>query len=284
MSLVFPKVFLNGRFVPEGEAYVPIHDRGILLGDGLFETTRVARSRPFRLAQHLERLARGAEFLRIPLPFTPRELQKFAEQLVELNGAAEAVLRVTLTRGVGPRGYSPKGAQNPALFMTLHPLPPSDPEEPLQWSMVTSSLRVPASDKLSGFKTTSKLWNIMARAEAEERGADEALFINTNGEVAEAASGNLFWVYQDKICTVPTGRGVLPGITRAVVLEICQNLGLETNKRVIKPEQLRRGEGIFVTQSALGIIPVVAFDGEPVAPSPLVDQIISAYEEMIVSE
>jgi branched-subunit amino acid aminotransferase/4-amino-4-deoxychorismate lyase len=108
--------------------------------------------------------------------------------------------------------------------------------------------------------------------------------LNANGEVAETAGGNLFWVYQDKICTVPTGRGVLPGITRAVVLEICQSLGLETTKRVIKPEMLRNAEGIFVTQSAVGIIPVVAFDGLPVAPSPLVDQIASAYNEMLVRE
>jgi len=95
---------------------------------------------------------------------------------------------------------------------------------------------------------------------------------------------NIFWVYHDKICTVPTGRGVLPGITRAVVLEICQALGLETDKRVIKPEHLRKAEGIFVTQSALGIVPVVVFDGEPVAPSPLVDQIASAYNEMLLRE
>jgi branched-subunit amino acid aminotransferase/4-amino-4-deoxychorismate lyase len=122
----------------------------------------------------------------------------------------------------------------------------------------------------------------MARAEATERGADEALLVNTNGEAAETATGNLFWIYQDKICTVPTGRGVLPGITRAVVLEICQTLGLQTNKRVIKPEALRNSEGIFVTQSALGIVPVSVFDGEPVRPSPLVDQIACAYDEMLM--
>jgi branched-subunit amino acid aminotransferase/4-amino-4-deoxychorismate lyase len=80
---------------------------------------------------------------------------------------------------------------------------------------------------------------------------------------------------------VPTGRGVLPGITRAVVLEICQTLGLPTNKRVIKPEALRNSEGIFVTQSAFGIVPVVAFNGEPVAPSPLVEQISRAYCEIL---
>ena len=277
-------VFLNGNFLPEIEAVVPVNDRGFLLGDGLFETMRVAGGRPFRLAQHLERLTRGAELLKIKLPFTPKDLQQFSADLIAKNEMPEAILRVTLTRGPGTRGYSTKGADRPTLLLMLHPLPPENPDEPLQWSLVTSPMRIPASDALSSFKTTSKALHILARADAEERGADEALLLNSNGEVAETAGGNLFWVYQDKICTVPTGRGVLPGITRAVVLEICQALGLETNKRVIKPEMLRNAAGIFVTTSALGIVPVVALDGRPVPPSPLVDQIASAYQEVLLRE
>jgi len=250
----------------------------------LFETVRVAGGRAFRFAQHLERLSRGADFLKIKLPFTTKELQKFAAQLIGQNGISEAVLRLTLTRGVGLRGYSTKGADKPTLAMTVYAVPAVTADAPLQWSLITSSLRIPAGDTLSSFKNTSKVLNVLARAEAEEKGADEALLLNTNGEVAEASGGNIFWVYQDKICTVPTGRGVLPGITRAVVLEICQSLGLETNKRVIKPEHLRKAEGIFITQSALGIVPVVSFDGQAVAPSPLVDQIASAYNEILRRE
>ena len=277
-------VFLNGKFVPEADAVVPLNDRGFLLGDGLFETVRVANGKPFRFAQHLERLTRGAEFLKIKLPFTPRELQKSAEQLIAQNELADAVLRVTLTRGAGGRGYSIKNSGAPTLALTMHPLPPQNSDEPVQWSLVTSSFRIPAGDALAAFKTTSKVLNVLARAEAEEKGADEALLLNTNGEVAETAGGNLFWIYQDHVCTVPTGRGVLPGITRAVVLEICQSLGLATNKRIVKPEQLRNAEGIFVTQSALGIIPVAAFDGQPVAPSPLVVQLAGAYYDMLLRE
>ena len=277
-------VFLKGKFLPEADAVVPLNDRGLLLGDGMFETMRVANGRPFRLAQHLERLARGVEFLKIQLPFTPREIQKFAGQLIGQNELADAILRITLTRGAGQRGYSPKNAGAPTFAMTLHPLPLVNADEPLQWSLITSSFRVPAGDALAAVKTTSKILNVLARAEAEEKGADEALLLNTNGEVAETAGGNLFWIYQDHVCTVPTGRGVLPGITRAVVLEICQTLGLETQKRIIKPEHLRNATGIFVTQSAFGIVPVAAFDGLPVAPSPLVDQIASAYDEMLRRE
>lgn len=266
------------------EAHVPVNDRGFMYGDGLFETTRIVGGRAFRLAQHLERMVRGADYLKIPLPYPPKEIQKFVAQLVEANAMPEGVLRITLTRGSGERGYTPAHTEKPLLVMTLHPLPPMPAEGPLQWSMITSSYHVPASGAISSFKTTSKILHVFARIEAHERGADEALLLNTNGEVAETAGGNIFWVYQNSICTVPTGRGVLPGITRAVVLEICQSIGLETNKRVIKPQHLRNAEGIFVSQSVLGIVPVVAFDGEHVVPSPLVDQIASAYNEMLLKE
>jgi branched-chain amino acid aminotransferase len=273
-------VFLNGQFLSEAEAVVPVNDRGFMYGDGLFETMRVVNGKPFRFAQHLERMTRGAEFLKIKPPFAPKELEKFAAQLIEQNKMPDAILRVTLTRGPGERGYKFNGDSKPTVVMTLHVAPSL--ENSVEWNLITSSFRIPAADALSSFKTTSKLLHVMARAEAAEKGADEALLINTNGEVAETASGNIFWIYHDKICTVPTGRGVLPGITRAIVLEICQAMGLQTNKRVIKPEALRNSEGIFVTQSALGIVPVASFDGEPVAPSPLVDQIARTYHEMLM--
>ena len=116
-------VFLNGQFLPEAEAVVPVNDRGFLLGDGLFETLRVVNGKPFRFAQHLERMMRGADFLKIKPPFTPKELEQFAARLIEQNQMPDAILRVTLTRGPGERGYSSKGADRPTLVMTLHPAP-----------------------------------------------------------------------------------------------------------------------------------------------------------------
>lgn len=271
--------FLNGQFLPEEQAVVPINDRGFLLGDGLFETMRVAKGKIFRCAQHLERLSLGANFLKIKLPFTPKELQKFASELIERNHLPDAVLRVTVTRGPGGRGYAISNQDKPTVAITLHALPDN---LAVEWNLITSSFRIPAADTLASFKTISRVTNIMARAEALDQGADEALLINTNGEVAETASGNLFWIFQDKVCTIPTGRGILPGITRAVVLEICQSLGLQTNKRVIKPEALHNSLGLFVTQSVFGVVPVKSFDGRTVTPSPLVDQIAHTYEELLL--
>jgi aminodeoxychorismate lyase len=273
-------VFLNGQFLPEAQAVVPANDRGFLLGDGLFETARVIHGKPFRFAQHLERMTRGADFLKIKMPFTPEELEKFAGQLIEENQMPEAILRLTLTRGPGGRGYAPINECKPTVVMTLNHASPL--ENPAGWNLVTSSFRIPAADPLVSIKTISKIRHVMARAEAVEKGADEALLLNTNGEVAETASGNLFWVHDDVICTVPTECGALPGVTRAVVLEICKALSLKTSECAIKPAALKNSKGIFITQSVFGIVPVSTFDGAPVTPSPLVDQIARGYHKLLV--
>jgi branched-chain amino acid aminotransferase len=291
-------VFLNGQFVPAARAVVPVNDRGFLYGDGLFETMRVCGGRPFRLAQHLERMTRGAKFLKIKCPYSTGQLQEFAGHLIRKNRMPDAVLRLTLTRGSGDRGYTPPMNNRPTVVMTMHPLPGTPasgtarsrnrpkravPEAgaPVRWRLITSPYRIPAGDPLSSFKTMNKVTHVLARMEAVKRGADEALLVNTKGDVAEAASGNLFWIRRGKIYTVPTACGALPGITRATVLEICCSLGLPTSEGVIKPGGLRRAEGIFITQSVLGIVPVTMLDGKPVASSPLPVLILNAYREML---
>src|SRR5258708_6039184 len=128
------EVFLNGEFVSEARAVVPVNDRGFMYGDGLFETMRVVNGRPFRMAQHLERMTRGADFLKIKPPFTPKELEKFAAQLIEQNKMTDAILRVTLTRGPGGRGYAFNGECKPTLAMALHAAPAQ--ENPAEWNLI----------------------------------------------------------------------------------------------------------------------------------------------------
>ena len=276
--------FLNGEVVPLEQAVVSVTDRSFRYGDGVFETIPVYHGKPFRWAQHLERLARGAVFLKIRQPFAPKQLRAYMGELIERNALPNSVVRLVLSRGVSDRGYSPAGADSPLVAMTLDPLPELDPGNPPSWGLKTSSYRLLASDPLGTFKTNNKLTHVLARAEAEAAGAEEALLLNTNGEVAETSSANIFWIYRDTVFTPPTGRGALPGITRAVILELCQVLNLPTNKRVIKPESLARSEGIFLSLSASGIIPVHSLDDEPVPSSPLVDKIIAAYHEAVRRE
>jgi aminodeoxychorismate lyase len=276
--------FLNGQFMPEENAVVSVLDRGFLYGDGLFETMRICGSKPFRWHQHMDRLRSGAEFLKLRLPFGAEELRRFATELVTQNHMPDAVLRLTLSRGVGVRGYSPRGADQPSLVMTLHPMPVIDANDPQCWKLVTSSFRVPANEKLSTFKTCNKLPQILARAEAESRAADEALLLNTDDEVAEAASSNLFWIANDTVCTTPLASGILAGVTRGVVFEICEQLGIRFAEITIKPDALWLAQGVFLSLSTLGIVEVVKFDDHDLNRSPLVERIRRAYDELVREE
>jgi aminodeoxychorismate lyase len=294
-------VFLNGRFVPEEQAVVSVFDRGFLYGDGLFETLRVFNGKPFRWKQHLERLQRGAEFLKITLPFAAEALRAFAGELIVKNQMPDSLLRLTLSRGVGVRGYSPQGAEHPALVMSLHPSPgapasgPAPPGRfrrhagsetgaPQAWKLITSSFRLPAGEPLAQFKTCCKLPQILARAEADAAGADEALLLNTGGFVVEAAGSNLFWIEGGAVCTPSLASGVLPGVTRAAVLEICRSLGFRCRESGVTSEKLKRSEGIFLSLSSWGVVAAKSLDGEALKQSPLIGQLRLAYRDLVRSE
>ena len=279
-----PMVFLNGTFVPQAAATVSVFDRSFLYGDGLFETIRVYGGKPFRWSQHCERLRRGAEFLKIRLPYSPAEIGRFARQLIERNQLPESLLRITLSRGVGPRGYSITGADSPTLVMTMHPAPSVDPQHPPRWRLITSSFRVPANERLATFKTCNKLAQILARAEAEAAGADESLLLNTDGEIAEAASSNLFWLEGDTVCTTPLSAGILAGVTRGLVLELCATLSLPCREKRMKPAALKKASGVFVTLSTLEVVAITHLDGVPLRQSKQVGLIRQAYREAVRRE
>jgi aminodeoxychorismate lyase len=277
-------VFLNGEFVPEEKAVVSIFDRSFLYGDGLFETIRVFNGQPFRWAAHLERLQRGAEFLRIRVPFSGEALRGFAGQLVKENQAGQSLLRVTLSRGAGVRGYSPKGAERPCLAMSLHPAPAIDGQQPPQWRIVTSSFRLPAGEPLAQFKTCNKLPQILARAEADAAGAEEAVLLNTDNEAAEGTSSNLFWISEGGVCTPPLSSGILPGVTRDVVSEICRKLGITFRQAAIGPKKLLSSEGVFFSLSSVGIAEAVRLDGKSLKQSAWVRKLHTAYWELVEEE
>jgi branched-chain amino acid aminotransferase len=294
-------VFLNGQFVPEEQATVSVFDRSFLYGDGLFETMRVANGKPFRWWEHMERLRKGGDFLGIKIPFGCKTLEKFAAELITQNKMPDALLRLTVSRGVGLRGYSPKGADKPILVMTLHPAPGapasgsagsnplskhagSETGAPHAWKLHTASFRLPAGEKLAHFKTANKLAQVLARAEADAVGADEALLCNTEGFVVEGASSNLFWVEGDTICTPPLASGILAGVTRAVTLELCGQLGLPPAERQITPEGLRGATGVFLTLSSLGVVGASHLDGSRLAESPSVEKLRRAYDELLARE
>lgn len=263
---------------------VSVFDRGFLYSDGLFETLLIRNQKPFRWTQHLERLQRGADFLRIKLPHSPRALLDFAGELISRNQMRDGLLRLTLSRGAGLRGYSPKGADRPTMVMTVHPELQRTDEIAERWKLVTASIKLSAGEALAQFKTCNKLAQILARAEADDAGADEALLLNTDGFVVEGAGSNLFWLENDLICTPPLTSGILSGVTRAVILEICESVQMETCEVNVTPAQLKGADGVFVSLSSRGVMEAEFLDGVRLKLSPKIEQIRAAYWNLVRTE
>lgn len=276
--------FVNGQFVSCQDAVVSVFDRGFLYGDGIFETILVANGVPFRFSQHIERLRHGAQFLQIPWTESLTTMEDRVKELLRQNHLTDAVLRIQLTRGIGNRGYSPRTATAPSMVISLHPHPSDIVDQPQDWRIVTSSLKVLADDPLSQIKHSNKICHILARAEAENYGADEALLQNSTGEVAEATSGNVFWTQEKTLFTPPLSSGALPGITREIVMGISKALGLPCSEHPLKLDQLRKADGIFLTMSTLGLVNVVQLDGELIPRSTITEKLRRAYISNLQTE
>lgn len=248
-------VWLDGRLVPEAEARIAPSDRGLLLGDGLFETLRVADGRPLHLARHLARLRLGAAVLELPVPLDDAGFATAMASLLESRGLSEASLRLTLTRGGGPRGLLPPAEPAPTLLLTAAPLPPPLPPARV---VVARGTRRNEHSPLSRIKSLCCLDNVLARQEAAQRDADDAVLLNTAGRVAEASAANLFLVLDGVLVTPAVDEGVLPGVRRAAVMAARPVI-----ERPVTADELAAAGEIFLT-SSLGVRPVVAIDGRPV--------------------
>ena len=277
-------VFLNGEFVPEEQAVVSVFDRSFRYGDGLFEALLVANGKLFRWAEHAARMKRSAEFLQLSLPYSHEEMQRAAQELIARNGLADAVLRLQVSRGTGPRGYAPTGEEKPVVVMSLHPAPARNLANPAGCKLTVCSTRVAANDPLAGLKSCSRLLQVLAAAEARARQADEALLVNTDGHVAEGSTSNVFWIDGATVCTPPLSTGALPGVTRGVLLEICAALKLPWQETRLRPDQLRETEGVFLSVSTRGVVEVESLDGVILRRSPLTQRLKEELEKLIARE
>ncbi len=251
-------VYLNGAIVPAEAARVSIFDRGFLYGDGVFETVRVQAARLICWTEHLARLERSLSMTGIALPEPVSNLTVRARELIDTNQCTDAVLRITISRGPGARGYSPRGAGPATVAMSLHPrmAPPA-----AGIRVIVASLRLLADDQLGTVKTANKLRQVLARAEAEAAGADDALLVNQDGGLAEATGSNLFWIEGSRLITPPTRSGLLPGVARGLLLKTASAVGLEPVEAEGTIQSLHRADGVFLANVVSGPIEVTGVNG-----------------------
>jgi len=281
-------VFLNGKILAEEAALVPSGDRGLLLGDGLFESMRAYRGKVFRLAAHLARLRASAAFLRLSVPCADERIGESISELIRLNSCAEAYVRITLTRGASGHGLRLDGQGPPTLLIHVRPFAPHPAEQYKAGAkLIISGVRQSSWNPLARHKTLSYLLYLVARQEATDAGANGAILLNEGGWVAEESVSNVFLVRGGKLVTPPVHCGLLPGITRGVVLELAAAEKLPFEERPALAGELFEGEELFLTNSLMEILPVRSVDRRQIgaaAPGPVTSRVRDLYRAAVEAE
>ncbi|HVI30221.1 aminotransferase class IV [Hansschlegelia sp.] len=263
---------LNGVPVEKGAVAFDLSDRGLTLGDGLFETIAAFDGRPALLEAHLDRLSAAAAEIRLPVDrdFLAAEVAALAQP------GTDAVIRLTVTRGGGARGLAFPGDPTPTVIASASAYPKAALFSPARLAGV--SVRRNPTSFASRAKTLSYLDNVIAFDEARAAGADDALMLNVAGRVGSTAMANLFAILGDELVTPPLSEGVLPGIIRAAALELAPTVGLEPVERALATEELMRADAVFATNSVRLVMTVKSIDGAEIsgAAEPLVARLASA--------
>ena len=249
------KVWLDGKIIDGAAARIDPADRGLTFGDGLFEWLKVVGGKPLRLASHLARLHAGAGALGIPVPLADKDIGLAMTALLEANGLSNAVLRLTLTRGKAPPGPATPADPRPTLLI-LATSP--GPEPPGARAIICTVTRRNELSPTARFKTLNCLDSLLARREAEQKGADEALLLNSQGRLAESTVANLFVVIDGDVLTPPVSEGALPGVMRA---EVIDRLSASTSQ--LHPADLGSASEAFLTNAG-GIRALLSVDGKPI--------------------
>lgn len=259
-------VSIDGQIVSDENAKISVLDHGLLYGDGLFEGIRVRAGRIFRIEQHLARLQLGARVLGLDLPFDVEQQTRIVTDTVRAFGQREAYVRLLVTRGEGPLGVDPTTCKQPTVVCIVAEIGLFSAEQRAQGlTMLTSSYRRPNPDVQDvAVKTLNYLGSALAKQEARQRGADDALLLNQSGRVAEASVANVFALRGRSLFTPPALDGCLEGINRGAVCEIARDLGFSVAERSLGRRDLFAADEVFLTGSGAGVIGVRSLDGRAI--------------------
>lgn len=272
-------VYVNGELVSAEDAAVSACDRGLLYGDGIFETVRVYEGEPFMLDAHINRMADGCSVTGLRPP-DAEEIRRAARGILEANGlTGDAYLRITLTRGATGRMWYDLGHDRATLVLLAKPYDPPNHGSGLRLT-VSSSFRSDERSPLSRIKHTGILWKILPRAEAKRSGFDDALLMNTADQISEATSANAFWVRDGKLYTPDLACGILPGVTRSIVMQVARENGIAVEEGCFALDHLLGAEEMFLTSSTAELTPIrsvndTAFE----SPGPMTRRLTALYRE-----
>jgi branched-chain amino acid aminotransferase len=263
MSLL---VYLDGELVPEAEAKVSVFDHGLLYGDGVFEGIRAYNGRVFRLDQHLERLYDSARAIELDIGMTEQDMAEAVLATCRANDLRDAYVRLVVTRGRGDLGLDPRKCPRPTIFIIADSIA-LYPEEYYGrgLDLITCFTRRNSPDALDpAIKSLNYLNNILAKIETIRAGVPEGIMLSHDGYVAECSGDNIFLVNDDHVLTPLVSVGSLRGVTRQAVIELLDEMGIETRRELIRLLAVYTAREVFLTGTAAEIVPVASVDGRPI--------------------
>jgi len=285
-------VYLNGRFVPEGEATVSVFDRGLFWGDGVYDVARTVRHVPYKLREHVDRLYRSLRHVRIDPGMDAEKMEAISREVVERNRpqwAPPEDFRIVQHVTRGPQGYTSSGDfTTPRATVLVHcagmgfPRLAAGYREGLR--LVTPSIRQRPSHYLDPrVKATSKMGHILAEMEAHQAGGDAALLLDADGYITEGISANFFFVERGALVTPPTLE-VLAGVTGQTLLALAERLGVPVHQRLFAPYDIYAGDEAFLTSTSYFLMPVSHVNGYRIGtaiPGPITSRLLKAWGDAI---
>ena len=280
------KVWIDGTLHDKDDAKVSVYDHGLLYGDGVFEGIRVYGGRIFEREAHVDRLYESAKAIRLTIPISRDALQAAMEETVRANGFRDCYMRLVVTRGVGYLGLNPNRCPKPTVIVitdTIDMYPKEMYEKGM--AVITATVIRNHPNALSPrIKSLNYLNNILAKIEAVDAGVPEAIMLNHEGNVAECTGDNIFVVRGGAVLTPGTADGILEGITRKVIIELCRKLGVPCHEKTLQRHDLYIADECFLTGSAAEVIPVTRIDGRTIAggePGPVTRKLIDAFHRHV---
>jgi len=277
---------MQGAPVDPEHAQISVLDRGFLYGDSVYETMRTAGGRPVERTRHLARLHRSADGIGLSIPWTDDELARVIDETHAATGNAESYVRVIVTRGVGPLMLDPRASTTSSLVVIVQPLvlPTADDYRTGLRVVIVGTTKTQHGIVDPAIKSGNYLGSILALRQAIAGGGDDAILCNATGEIAEGATSNVFFVAGGELATPDLQAGLLAGITREVVCELADELGVPAVARRVQPDELRAADEVFMTSSVRGIMPVTTLDGRTIGNGtigPITAQLMQRYDRYI---
>ncbi|HOT04615.1 MAG TPA: branched-chain-amino-acid transaminase [Methanolinea sp.] len=276
------QIYIDGKFYPKEEAKISVFDHGLLYGDGVFEGIRAYNGRVFRLQEHLDRLFDSAKTIDLAVPLSKEEMSRAIIETIRKNNLKEAYIRPIVTRGVGDLGLCPTKCPKPTVIIIAVEWGAmyGDLYEKGLRAVTVSVRRNPCCSLPPNVKSLNYLNNILAKIEANCKGGDEAIMFDMQGHISEGSGDNIYIIKNGVILTPPTLNN-LRGITRMVVLELAEQLGIPVKEANLGYFDLYTADEVFVTGTAAEVAPIVLIDGRTIGsgrPGPITRQLMAAFK------